>query len=149
MQAKLQSSLFAALQSDSKVATSEFSTQTAFKISFKCARFRFRFECDCRLDFPRPACRGVPTGSSIVFGQSLLGGSDMPERELVAAVHDVALIADEYDDRIVDQAADPWTDRSLGRFLPAGMASANTIGNGSRRVTSVCEGLPGSAKLLY
>jgi hypothetical protein len=43
----------------------------------------------------------VPEGNLILFGQSLLGGSDMPERELVAAVHDVALIADEYDDRIV------------------------------------------------
>lgn len=43
----------------------------------------------------------VPEGSLILFGQSLLGGKDMQSKELVAAVHDVALIADGYDDRIV------------------------------------------------
>ncbi len=43
----------------------------------------------------------VPEGNLIMFGQSLLGGRDMQEKELIAAVNDVALIADEYDDRIV------------------------------------------------
>jgi T3SS (YopN, CesT) and YbjN peptide-binding chaperone 1 len=43
----------------------------------------------------------VPEGELILFGHSMLGGASMDERELVATVHDVALVADEYDDRIV------------------------------------------------
>lgn len=43
----------------------------------------------------------VPEGDLILFNHSILGGDGMDERELVATVHDVALIADEYDDRIV------------------------------------------------
>ncbi len=43
----------------------------------------------------------VPEGNLILFGQSLLGGAEMQSTELSAAVHDVALIADGYDDRIV------------------------------------------------
>ena len=36
-----------------------------------------------------------------MFGHSILGGESMDVKELVSAVHDVALVADEYDDRIV------------------------------------------------
>jgi len=36
-----------------------------------------------------------------MFGHSILGGETMDIKELVATVHDVALVADEYDDRIV------------------------------------------------
>jgi hypothetical protein len=43
----------------------------------------------------------VPEGDVIVFHHSMLGGSGMDEKELIATVHDVALVADEYDDRIV------------------------------------------------
>jgi hypothetical protein len=43
----------------------------------------------------------VPDGNLILFGHSILGGATMDEREIVATVHDVALVADEYDDRIV------------------------------------------------
>lgn len=43
----------------------------------------------------------VPDGDVIVFHHSMLGGPSMDEKELVATVHDVALVADEYDDRIV------------------------------------------------
>jgi hypothetical protein len=43
----------------------------------------------------------VPEGELILFTHSILGGEDMDPKELVATVHDVALIADEYDDRIV------------------------------------------------
>jgi T3SS (YopN, CesT) and YbjN peptide-binding chaperone 1 len=43
----------------------------------------------------------VPEGNLIMFGHSILGGDTMDTRELVSAVHDVALVADEYDDRIV------------------------------------------------
>lgn len=43
----------------------------------------------------------VPEGSLIMFGHSILGGDAMDPKELIATVHDVALVADEYDDRIV------------------------------------------------
>ena len=43
----------------------------------------------------------VPEGSLIMFGHSILGGDTMDAKELLATVHDVALVADEYDDRIV------------------------------------------------
>ena len=43
----------------------------------------------------------VPEGSLIMFGHSILGGDSMDPKELIATVHDVALVADEYDDRIV------------------------------------------------
>jgi hypothetical protein len=43
----------------------------------------------------------VPDGNLILFTHSILGGPNMDEREIVATVHDVALVADEYDDRIV------------------------------------------------
>jgi hypothetical protein len=43
----------------------------------------------------------VPEGNLIMFGHSILGGDTMDVKELVATVHDVALVADEYDDRIV------------------------------------------------
>jgi hypothetical protein len=42
-----------------------------------------------------------PDGECLLFLHSLLGGSTLDKEELVAAVRDVALIADEYDDRIV------------------------------------------------
>ncbi len=43
----------------------------------------------------------IPDGNLIMFGHSILGGTTMDDKELVATVHDVALVADEYDDRIV------------------------------------------------
>jgi len=43
----------------------------------------------------------VPEGDVIVFHHSMLGGTSMDGKELVATVHDVAVVADEYDDRIV------------------------------------------------
>ena len=42
-----------------------------------------------------------PDGELILFTHSILGGAAMDPRELLATVHDVALVADEYDDRIV------------------------------------------------
>jgi hypothetical protein len=43
----------------------------------------------------------VPDGSLILFAHAILGGEHMDPREIVATVHDVAIVADEYDDRIV------------------------------------------------
>ncbi len=43
----------------------------------------------------------VPDGDLVMFGHSMLGGDGMDPKELMATVHDVALVADEYDDRIV------------------------------------------------
>jgi hypothetical protein len=42
----------------------------------------------------------VPTGEVIVFSHTLLGGATLNATELTATVRDVAIIADEYDDRI-------------------------------------------------
>lgn len=42
-----------------------------------------------------------PEGDLVLFCHTIMGGETMDTRELVATVHDVALIADEYDDRIV------------------------------------------------
>ena len=43
----------------------------------------------------------LPEGDVVLFAHSILGGDTMDPRELIATVHDVALVADEYDDRIV------------------------------------------------
>src|SRR5438046_1635064 len=43
----------------------------------------------------------VPEGEIVLFTHSLLGGNTLDANELLAAVHDVALVADGYDDRIV------------------------------------------------
>jgi hypothetical protein len=42
----------------------------------------------------------VPAGEVIVFSHTLLGGPDMSVEELTTTVRDVAIIADDYDDRI-------------------------------------------------
>lgn len=42
-----------------------------------------------------------PEGELILFSHALLGGSTLNPNELLAAVHDVALVADRYDDHIV------------------------------------------------
>ena len=43
----------------------------------------------------------VPDGDVITFAHSILGGATMDIEELTATVRDVALLADEFDDRIV------------------------------------------------
>jgi len=45
----------------------------------------------------------VPKGDVILFSHTLLGGANVNEDELNATVRDVAIIADEYDDRIAAQ----------------------------------------------
>jgi hypothetical protein len=42
----------------------------------------------------------VPAGDVIVFSHTLLGGATLNAEELTTTVRDVAIIADEYDDRI-------------------------------------------------
>ena len=42
----------------------------------------------------------VPTGEVIIFCHTLLGGPTLDAEQLTATVRDVAIIADEYDDRI-------------------------------------------------
>ncbi|MBL8632907.1 MAG: YbjN domain-containing protein [Myxococcales bacterium] len=44
-----------------------------------------------------------PDGDLILFSHSLLGGATLDPNEVMAAVHDVALAADRYDDQIVAQ----------------------------------------------
>lgn len=59
---------------------------------------------------------------SVLFLHSILGGPTLDAEELVATVRDVALIADEYDDRIVKQyggqtMTDVLEDAALERLL--------------------------------
>jgi hypothetical protein len=42
----------------------------------------------------------VPAGDVIIFSHTLLGGDTLDGEELVTTIRDVAIIADEYDDRI-------------------------------------------------
>ena len=44
-----------------------------------------------------------PEGNLILFSHTLLGGPNLNQNEVMAAVHDVALAADRYDDQIVAQ----------------------------------------------
>ncbi len=44
-----------------------------------------------------------PDGGLILFSHSILGGSTLDAEELVATLSDVALIADEYDDKLADE----------------------------------------------
>jgi hypothetical protein len=42
-----------------------------------------------------------PHGELVLFQHTLMGGTTLDDNELLAAVHDVALVADRYDDHIV------------------------------------------------
>jgi hypothetical protein len=42
----------------------------------------------------------VPAGDVIIFSHTLLGGATLDAEELTTTIRDVAIIADEYDDRI-------------------------------------------------
>jgi hypothetical protein len=42
----------------------------------------------------------VPAGDVIIFSHTLLGGPTLDAEELTTTIRDVAIIADEYDDRI-------------------------------------------------
>jgi len=42
----------------------------------------------------------VPVGDVIIFSHTILGGKTLDKEELLATIRDVAIIADEYDDRI-------------------------------------------------
>jgi len=46
----------------------------------------------------------VPQGSCVVFSHSLLGGETLDPVEITTALRDLSMIADEYDDRIVEEA---------------------------------------------
>jgi hypothetical protein len=46
----------------------------------------------------------VPQGSCVVFTHTLLGGETLDAEEILTAVRDLSVIADEYDDRIVEEA---------------------------------------------
>ena len=45
----------------------------------------------------------VPEGNVVLFLHSILGGHTLDPEELVATVRDVAVVADEYDNRIADK----------------------------------------------
>ena len=46
----------------------------------------------------------VRDGSCVVFSHSLLGGPTLDAQEIVLTVRDLSLVADEYDDQIVEEA---------------------------------------------
>lgn len=46
----------------------------------------------------------VRQGSCVVFGHTLLGGETLDAEEITTAVRDLSMLADEYDDRIVEEA---------------------------------------------
>ena len=46
----------------------------------------------------------VPQGSCVVFAHTLLGGDTLDSDEITTAVRDVSMLADEFDDRIVEEA---------------------------------------------
>ncbi|MBI4952099.1 MAG: YbjN domain-containing protein [Myxococcales bacterium] len=46
----------------------------------------------------------VTDGACVIFTHSLLGGATLDGEELVTALRQLAVVADEYDDRIVDEA---------------------------------------------
>lgn len=46
----------------------------------------------------------VRQGACVVFSHTLLGGETLDEAELLSALRQIAVIADEYDDRIVEEA---------------------------------------------
>ncbi len=46
----------------------------------------------------------VRDGQCVTFSHTLLGGATLDEAEIFATLRDVALVADEYDDQIVEEA---------------------------------------------
>jgi hypothetical protein len=46
----------------------------------------------------------VPQGSCVVFGHTLLGGETLDPEEITTAVRDLSILADEFDDKIVEEA---------------------------------------------
>jgi hypothetical protein len=46
----------------------------------------------------------VPQGSCVVYSHTLLGGDTLDAAEIETAVRDVSVVADEFDDRIVEEA---------------------------------------------
>jgi hypothetical protein len=46
----------------------------------------------------------VTQGDCVTFSHTLLGGTTMDREEILATLRDVALVADEYDDQIVEDA---------------------------------------------
>ena len=46
----------------------------------------------------------VADGACVTFSHTLLGGDNLSSDELVATLRDVALVSDEYDDKVVEEA---------------------------------------------
>ncbi len=69
-----------------------------------------------------------PAGKLVLFAHAILGGTTLDPEELLATVSDVALIADEYDDRIMDKHGgqtmrDLLEEAALDRLLEADPSS--------------------------
>jgi hypothetical protein len=46
----------------------------------------------------------VPQGACVIFAHTLLGGETLDADEITTALHDLSMLADEYDDLIVEEA---------------------------------------------
>jgi hypothetical protein len=65
-----------------------------------------------------------PVGNTVLFQHSLLGGPNLDPEELLATLTDVALLADEYDDKIIEKYGgqtmrDLLEEAALDRMLEA------------------------------
>jgi hypothetical protein len=63
-----------------------------------------------------------PDGSLLIFQHSLLGGATLDAEELLAVLRDMAIVADEYDDRIIrryggQSMRDLLEEAALGRIM--------------------------------
>jgi hypothetical protein len=62
----------------------------------------------------------VMQGSCVVFAHTLLGGETLDSDEILTAVHDLSILADEFDDRIVEEAGG----KRMQDLIDASVASA-------------------------
>jgi hypothetical protein len=72
----------------------------------------------------------VPAGDVIIFSHTLLGGATLDSEELNTTIRDVAIIADEYDDRIAARYGGQTMQDCWKR------ASSTTSGQRTARTTS-------------
>src|ERR1700733_2924714 len=62
----------------------------------------------------------VPQGACVIFAHTLLGGETLDAEEITTAVRDLSMLADEYDDFIVEEAGG----QRMQDLIDAGAAAA-------------------------
>ena len=71
----------------------------------------------------------VRDGACIVFSHTLLGGETLDEAELLTSLRQLALVADEYDDHIVDEAGGKTMQDLLDDSASAALAHDLGVGD--------------------